>query len=342
MLISQMLRPNDLVRFQTSHYALAPIAGLQMEEGAVVIGDQMLVRCNRAEWETVERGYVFKDWHSQYYQANPVFLYQPFEQPIAPEEFDSTLAQLARDAARVVTACRLHKRGHLLEPIHTVRFLATGSFFHRAVSAYRTEYLAMPVDGMTWRLEASDLEAVNGVYAALTIMEQTPGTETLRSIVDQFNLSHMPTISSYFGIHVLLTGLEMLFGGLPKRLEVRTTHYQRALEIVRFSQGDELDPQFASFFNERVLELRNAVHHHALRRSNIDLQTTKALLQAPIQVGIRLLMRLHRPAADVALIDLKRDRGWTDLGPRDLLNACLDRYAEGDRDPLDQLLRFEG
>ena len=299
MLISQMLRPNDLVRFQTSHYALAPIAGLQMEEGAAVIGDQMLVRCNRAEWETVERGYVFKDWHSQYYQANPVFLYQPFEQPIAPDEFDSTLAQLARDAARIVTACRLHKRGHLLE-------------------------------------------AVNGVYAALTIMEQTPGTETLRSIVDQFNLSHMPTISSYFGIHVLLTGLEMLFGGLPKRLEVRTTHYQRALEIVRFSQGDELDPQFASFFKERVLEVRNAVHHHALRRSNIDLQTTKALLQAPIQVGIRLLMRLHRPAADVALIDLKRDRGWTDLGPRDLLNACLDRYAEGDRDALDQLLRFEG
>ena len=41
----------------SSGYA-CPIAGLQIEEGAVTIGPLRLVRFNRAEWEMLERRYV--------------------------------------------------------------------------------------------------------------------------------------------------------------------------------------------------------------------------------------------------------------------------------------------
>jgi hypothetical protein len=56
MLISEMLRSNDLVRFNTPYYALAPIAGLQMQDQVITLGDLILLRCNRAEWETVGKG----------------------------------------------------------------------------------------------------------------------------------------------------------------------------------------------------------------------------------------------------------------------------------------------
>jgi hypothetical protein len=141
MLISQMLCPSDLVRFNTPHYALAPIAGLQMQDQAIALGDLILLRCNRAEWETVEQGYVFKDWHSQYYNANPVFLYKPFSKPIASEAVRATFEDLARDAARLVSAFRLYKTGPLLEPTYTVRFLVDDYLFFRSVGPYATEYL---------------------------------------------------------------------------------------------------------------------------------------------------------------------------------------------------------
>jgi hypothetical protein len=340
MLISQMLRPNDLVRFKTPHYALAPIAGLQMLDDAVAIQDQILLRCNRAEWETVERGYVFKDWHAQYYDANPVFLFKPFEKPIAAEAFAATLDTLARDAARVITACRLYKTGRLLEPIYTVRFLVTDSFFHRAVGPYRTEYLAMPVDGLTWRLDTNEAEDLTLLYGNLKIMEQTKGTEALRAVIDQFNLSHTPTIPSYFSVHVLLTAIAMLFDGVPKRITRQTTCYDRALQILRWAERAGLDPAFEAFYQNHVHSLRNAVHHHALRGSGIDLDEVKFRMQLPLMLGIRLLMRLHRAEADAPLQELKQAQGWQDLGPKDLLNVCLDRHAAGEEAPLLEVMNL--
>lgn len=342
MLISQMLRPNDLVRFKTPHYALAPIAGLQMQDNAVAIEDQILLRCNRAEWETVERGYVFKDWHAEYYDANPVFLFKPFDEPIAAEAIAATFETLARDAARVITACRFYKTGHLLEPVYTVRFLVTDSFFHRVVGPYRTEYLAMPVDGLTWRLDENEAQDVTLIYGNLKTMEQTEGTEALQAVIDQFNLSHTPTIPSYFSIHVLLTAMEMLFDGVPKRVTLQTTRYDRALQVLRFSEGDGLDPAFVAFYQHQVHSLRNAVHHHALRHSDLDLDEVKVRMQVALMMGIRLLMRLHRPEVDASLAELKQTHGWKGLGPKDLLNVCLDRHAGGDPAPLREVLKLQG
>jgi hypothetical protein len=341
MLISQMLRPNDLLRFTTPYYALAPIAGLQMQNSAVAVDDQLLLRCNRAEWETVERGYVFKDWHSQYYEANPVFLFKPFDEPIVAEAFDATLATLARDAARVVTACRLYKTGHLLEPIYTVRFLVTESIFHRAVGPYRTEYLRMPLYGLTWHLDENEAQDITLIYGNLKFMEQTEGTEGLQAVIDQFNLSHTPNIPSYFSIHVLLTAMEMLFDGLPKRVTLQTTRYDRALQVLRFCEGDGLDPAFDTFYQHQVHSLRNAVHHHALRDSDIDLDDVKVRMQVALMMGIRLLMRLHRLEVDANLGELKQAEGWQDLAPKDLLNVCLDRQAGGDSDPLRVAMKFQ-
>jgi len=94
-----------------------------------------------------------------------VFLFKPFEEPIAAEAIAAAFDALARDAARVVTACRLYKTGRLLEPVYTVRFLVTNSFCHRAVGPYRTEYLAMPIDGLTWRLEGNQAADLTLLYA---------------------------------------------------------------------------------------------------------------------------------------------------------------------------------
>jgi len=336
-----MLRPHDLIRFATPHYALAPIAGLQMQDDTIMIGDQILVRCNRAEWETVERGYVFKDWCAEYYDANPVFLFKPFERAIAVEAMPAVLDALARDAARIVTTCRLYKTGPLLEPIYTVRFLVTDSFFHRAVGPYRTEYLAMPVDGLIWPLEGNEAEDLTLLYGNLEIIERTAGTEALRAVIDQFNLSHTPAISTYFSVHVLLTALEMLFDGVPKRVISNTTHYDRALQILRWSQGAGLDPAFDAFYNDHVHSLRNAVHHHVLRDGDIDLNEVKFRMQLPLMLGIRLLMRLHRAEVAATLKELKQAQGWQDLGPKDLLNGCLDRHAGGDPDPLRKVLELQ-
>jgi hypothetical protein len=57
MLISQMLRPNDHVRFKTPHYALAPIAGLQMQENVVAIEDQQL------SWVSRTNAHIFRVTH---------------------------------------------------------------------------------------------------------------------------------------------------------------------------------------------------------------------------------------------------------------------------------------
>ena len=341
MLTSQMLRPDELVRIPTPQYALAPIAGLQMQDNAVAIGDQILMRCNRAEWETVERGYVFKDWHVNYYNANPVFLFKPFEEPVAAEAIMGVFEDLARDAARVVTACRLYKTGPLLEPVYTVRFLVTDSIYHRVVGPYQTEYLAMPVDGMTWPLEDNETQDLTLLYDNLKVMEQTEGTEALRAIIDQFNLSHTPTIPNYFSIHVLLTAMEILFDGVPKPFAPKTTRYERALQILRWSEGEGLDPAFEVFYQDQIHSLRNAIHHHALRESNINLDEVKFRMQLSLMMGIHLLMRLHRPEMAAVLTELKQAQGWQDLGPKDLLNMCLDRHASGDPGPLLEVMRLQ-
>jgi hypothetical protein len=339
MLISQMLRPHEIIRFNSPYFALAPIAGLQMKDEAVLIGDLILMRCNRAEWETVERGYVFKDWHSQYYEANPVFLYKPFAE-LSVEGIPAAFNELVRDATRLVTACRLYKTGRLLEPTYTVRFLSTDATRHRAVGPYRTEYLAMPIDGLKWSLEANEVKDVELLYSNLKTMELSNDTEALRVVIEQFNLSHTPTIPSFFSVHVLLTTIEMLFDRASKRLLLSKTRYDRALGILHWSMGNDEGSTFDEFYQHHVHSLRNAIHHNVLRDSNVDLAEAGFRLQVPIMLGIRLLMRLHR--IEPSLSAFKRTHGWQDLTPKDLLIGCLDRYACGDSTPLNDLMMLQG
>src|SRR5262249_3496278 len=155
----------------------------------------------------------------------------------------------------------------------------------------------------TWRLDENEAPDVALIYGNLKIMEQTEGTETLRAVIDQFNLSHTPTIPSYFSIHVLLTAMEMLFDGVPKRAKLQPTRYDRALQVLRFSEGDKLDPAFDAFYQHQAHSLRNAIHHHTLRDSDIDLAEARFRMQLALMMGIRLLMRLHRPEVDASLAE---------------------------------------
>ncbi len=328
MLTSQRLRPEDIVRFATPHFALAPIAGLQLPQPAESVGGLVLVRCNRAEWETAERAYVFKDWHKEYYRANPVFLFRGFEQPLAAEEILHALEDLADTGRRLVTALRLLKPGHVLEPAYTARFVVSGMSRTRAVGPYRTEYLAMPVDGFTWTLEDGEADTLDGVLSAIERVEAAPGHETLLAIIDQFNLSHTPLVSSALAVHLLLTAAAMVFDhDGPGGTRLRTTMYDRARAVMQWATGGALDPSFEAFYRETVRPLRNAVHHHALAGFDADLDAARAHLQWSLRVGIRLLMRLHLDGAATA-----------DATPWQVLNAALDRQAAGDRSALDGLI----
>ena len=337
MLISQTLRPEDQVRFDTPWYALAPIAGLQISEPAIQIADQHLVRCNRAEWETVERAYIFKDWHSSYYQANPVFVYQPLNQAVTASEIETIQMQLNRDAGRIVTACRLYKTGQLLEPAYTVNFIASDIWKHRAVGPYRSEYLAMPIDGMTWELQSDEVEHLSQIYASLLSVENMSDAEALNSLIAQFNLSFTPVISNFYSIHVLLTAVEMLLGGISRKIDLPSKPYERLQSLARLSYGVELHPTTEVFYNEDIQIVRNAIHHHKLGAINIDLAQVKAHLQIPLMMGIRLLMKAHHLQSEQTM-HFYQEMGWLDYLPKDIINACLDRHFLGDVATLQKFL----
>lgn len=329
MLISQQLRPNDLVRFRTRHVALAPIAGLQMSPGAVEAGNIVLVRCNRAEWETAERAYVFKDWHAQYYEANPVFLLREYEPPFEPDDIQKALADLQSAGRRVVAALRLMKPGSVLEPAYTARFVVSDGLTMRELGPYRTEYLAMPLDGLTWVLEEGDAEVIGRLVATIEAVESIRDTAGLLATIDQFNLAHTPLVSNTLSVHLLLTAVAMVFadeGASGPRSAARM--YNRALLAMRWASPGPLDPAIETFYRERVQPLRNLVHHHSLAQSEVDLDEAKTNLAWSLRLGIRLLMQayLKRSPQDVAT-------------PRQTLNRALDRFDAGDASGLEAIIR---
>jgi hypothetical protein len=328
MLISQQLRPNDLVRFRTPHVALAPIAGLQMTQGAVEAGHLLLVRCNRAEWETAERAYVFKDWHSQYYEANPVFIVRQYDPPFAAEDIQPALENLQSAGRRLVTALRLQKPGHVLEPAYTARFVVTDGFTVRQLGPYRTEYLAMPLDRLTWVIEEGDTDVIGRLVATIEAVESIRNTEGLLATIDQFNLAHTPLVSISLAVHLLLTALSMVFadeGASGPR--AAPPMYERALLIMRWASPHHLDPAIESFYRDRVQPLRNVVHHHALAEHDVNLGEAKEMLAWSLRLGIRLLMQAHvkRLAHDPTT-------------PRQILNQALDRFGSGDPSGLDAIV----
>ncbi|MEO6528996.1 MAG: hypothetical protein ABIP93_20425 [Gemmatimonadaceae bacterium] len=341
MLISQQLRSHDLVRFRTSHFGLAAVAGLQMELDAVSIAGLMLVRCNRAEWETAERGYVFKDWHSSYYDANPVFIYHPYEGPVPAPEVMPALDSLGRDGTRLVTACRLFKQGHLLDPQYTARFLVSDGMRERAVGPYRTEYLAMPIDGMTWPLEESEVDDLAPIYRSLEVLGEAPGMESFSALLDAFNLAHTRGVSTLFRLHVLFTVHEMLFDGFASAAQLSTNPYDRALAAVRLTAPELVDDELEALYTRRTRGLRNAIVHHEPAGAHVDVEFATSRLRYVASLGIRLLMRMHHLSADPRFTSVARSLGWRKLGARERLNACLDRAVKGDVAPFEQVMSFQ-
>lgn len=340
MSISQWLRPEEPIRFLSSHHGIAALAGLQLESGFTVIDDLILMRCNRAEWETFETSWFFQDWYSEYDQANPVFLYHPVARP---QELVVTalLEQLAQDGARLITACRLYKLGGaLLEPVLTMRAVCCRSELaavHRASGPYRSEYIALPLDQPSWMLPADEEAQLAILCASLRQLQPSPEAERLAAILAQFNLSHLPSISLEFSIHVLFTGLEMLFEAVVHGLEFHSDRYQRALAAVLWATGNQL-PEAMCYFNaERLRELRNAAQHHALRRISMDLSAGRALLQLMLACGIRLHLAMLLPQAMATLAELRASTGWQSLSHQALLNAALDQQIQGHGEPLASL-----
>jgi hypothetical protein len=327
MLISQQLRPNDLVRFRTPHVALAPIAGLQIGPGAVQAGNLLLVRCNRAEWETAERAYVFKDWHSQYYEANPVFIVREYEPPFEADEMSPALDDLQSAGRRLVTALRLLKPGRLLEPAYTARFVVSDGFTVRKLGPYRTEYLTMPLDGLTWVMQEQEAVVIGRLVATIEAVESTLDTEGILATIEQFNLAHTPLVSTALSVHLLLTAIAMVFaeeGESAPRPGV--SMYERALLIMRWASPRPLDPAIESFYSERLQPLRNLVHHNALAERDVDLKEAQEMLAWALRLGIRLLLQAH----------LKRSRQGPN--PRRTLHEALDRFASGDTSGLDAII----
>jgi hypothetical protein len=277
----------ESVRFKTSHYYLAPIAGLQISVPTLIIGDLFLMRCNRSEWNTVERDYIFKDSYSDYYQANPVFVYQPFETPIDREKIDPTINDLSSKVKRLITALRLYKNGELLEPSYTVQFLLSDNVRHRVVGSYRTEYLTYPIDGMTYSLNEDEKKEVELIYWTIGLIEKMEGTEFLQSIIDQFNLSYTPLTSPFFSVHILLTVIEMLFN-VRQKITIHSNSYTRALAIFHWWSSGSLIPEFDDFYKIHIRDLRNRIHHNTLGQSQIDLGKAVSFLQEPIRIGIRM------------------------------------------------------
>jgi hypothetical protein len=144
----------------------------------------------------------------------------------------------------------------------------------------------------------------------------------------------LPRVSAFFAVHVLLTLHEMLFDGLPKQLALETTRYERALQLLRLSYGDSLEPEMESFYLQEVHALRNAVHHHTVRSSATDLPKARLYLQLAAMLGIRYVMRFHRQEVDPIRASVSASNGWPKVGPTDFFNACLDRAVAGDYAPL--------
>jgi hypothetical protein len=338
VLISTQLRPEDVVRFNTGHYALAPIAGLQMEEPALQIGDLLLVRCNRAEWESVEHAVAFKDWHAHYYHANPVFLCRMLDQPVPAEQIEPLLRAMMEDAARLILAMRLYQTGPLLEPSYTATFLATSATIIRQIGPYRSEFLAMPIDGRTWPLERGDVNALASLLADLSHAERISDADTLRAAIDQFTLGHVPATPSFFTVHMLLTAIDMLFDGALRSLDLSTTRYERALQILRWSERGHFNPAFETFYAELVHPLRNAIQHHAGETQSNELSQAQLPLQIAVMMGIRMTTMLTCANAAEALPAAAEALGWGGRSARDLLSAGLDRAFRGDPAPFETLV----
>lgn len=325
----------ETIRISTSSGYVCPLAGLQIKEPAIQLGSLLLVRLNRSEWEMIERRYVFKDWYSMYYSANPVFAYQSLE-----EETDKkkVIDEIDYNITRLISALRLHKPGYIVDPIYTVKCLYNDGIYNRVVGPYRTEYLASPIDKLTYDLKADEHTIVNGIYNVLARIDEIPDNDLVANLVNNFNLSFLPALSSYFSLNTLYTSLEMLYGRIDAALCKTTSLYKRAFAMIIAQYGilNETD-EWQIFYTNQIHPLRNIVHHHKKNDLQISKQQAKFYLQESIRLGIRMLMRLYILKADGRFENLLVNFS-KNVSPKELLNISLEKLADGDNSLFEKIL----
>jgi hypothetical protein len=326
---------SETIRTNATNYYACPIAGLQIDYMAIQLGDLILIRLNRSEWEKIERRYIFKDWYSRFYNANPVFVYQSLDEVIDEQ---TAIALLDNNISRLISSLRLYKHGNILDPIYTARFLVKGNWFDRQVGPFRTEYLAFPVDGLTYEMRNEEKEFVNNIYDVLKTLDITPKTDLIHNLINNFNLSFLPTMKPFFKLSILFTGLEMLYGRIDSGICNNSTMYTRAFAMITAIYGELPEEDgWRIFFTQKILELRNIVHHNTTDDFPDSLDQAIIYLQESIRNGIKMLMRLYLLKTDCRSKSLL---SYLDkiVTPKEFLNLSLERFTNGDNALIKMIL----
>lgn len=318
----------------SSGYA-CPIAGLQIEEDAVTIGPLFLVRFNRAEWEMLERSYVYKEWYAEYYTANPVFVYSNLANETNKEQ---AIAAINHQISLLISAFHLHKYGYVVDPIYTVKYFYDNGMYHRSVGPYRIEYLAAPLDNSIYPLKAAEYETVNAIYQSLTVLHTLPNNEFVLTLIHHFNLSFLPALSPGFSLNTLYTIVEMLYGKINPTLCSKTNAYQRALAMLTAEYGSlQEDDEWKIFYTTHIHPMRNIVHHHKKNTLPVSFVQATIYLQESLRLGIRMLMRLYIMQWQGRYEILTKDLPAATT-PKELLNVSLEKLATGDNTLLERIL----
>lgn len=326
----------ETIRISKSSGYACPLAGLQIDEPAIELGSLLIVKFNRHEWEFIERRYIFKDWFSQYNDANPVFVYKDLDNEA---DIQKVITETDSQITRLITAFHLHKYGYILDPIYTLKCFYNNGVYDRLVGPYRTEYLAAPIANLRYTLKAEEQSIVNGIYETLTITEKIPNNELVLNLLNNFNLSFLPTLSPYFSLNTLYTIIEMLYGRISPKLCTTTSPYERSLAMINVEYGllEETD-KWQIFFTKQIHQLRNIVHHHKKNNLEISFEEAKIYLQESIRLGIRMLIRIYILKSQNRLEKITNELIPTKLTPKELLNIALEKKYDGDDSLLEKIL----
>src|SRR5438093_9467092 len=121
----------------------------------------------------------------------------------------------------------------------------------------------MPIDGLTWRLDESEVEDLAMIVGSLATIEASENGQSFQVLLDAFNLTHMANLPSFLLLHVLFTVIEMLFDGLPDSIGLSTDPYERSLAAARLWATQIVDPRFVRLLEHDLRKVRNAVVHHS-------------------------------------------------------------------------------
>ncbi len=339
MITKNHIRTND-------HFYACPIAGLQMEEESIVIGGLYLAKLNRLEWGDIEKAYIHLDWYPDYNSINPVFVYHEFREHLNNE---AEIREINTKITRLISALRLYKHGIVHDPLFTIKFLKDNSFTHRIVGPYRDEYLTSIADGFVYNLRNEEVEQVELIYHSLMKLEDDGNTELIESLINSFDLSFLPTLSSRFKLSILYTALEMLYNVSPKifkeELNTGSSLYNRAFAIIDAEYGpikqtDDWYKFYCESNDEIELEIhkiRKIIHHLKEYNAKTNAEQVIVYLQETLRMGIRLLSRLYH------IKSLEKDNKIFDevslnLSPKELLNLALHRLFNGDNKLLEKIL----